>query len=109
MRGKLAAIKDSGAVLLAVDPHEEWSGKFLLKETGLSTDDLSYPLLLDPAMTVSATYGVAFQMRVHTEWSNRPATYVIDKGGTIRFAHRGNAFGDRPSPDKVVAELAKLK
>jgi peroxiredoxin len=108
LREKLAAIKGSGAVLLAVDPHEEWSGKFLLKETGLTTDDLHFPLLLDPAMTVSATYGVAFQMRVHTEWSNRPATYVIDKEAIVRFAHRGNAFGDRPTPDAIAAELAKV-
>ncbi len=95
--------------MLAIDPHEQWSAKFLLKETGLTTDDLHFPLLVDPAFTVSATYGVAFQMRVHTEWSNRPATYVIDKQGVLRFAHRGNAFGDRPSAEKVVEELKKLQ
>ena len=108
MRGKLAAKKGEQAQLLAVDPHEVWSAKFLLKDTGLSTDDIQYPLLMDAAWTVSAAYGVAFQMRIHTEWSNRPATFVIDKAGMIRFAHRGTSFNDRPTPDRIVEELKKL-
>ena len=109
MRGKLAEIKDQAAQLLAVDPHEVWSAKFLLKETGQSTDDLNFPLLMDPSLTVSATYGVAFQMRIHTEWSNRPATFVIDKEGVVRYTHRGTSFNDRPTASTVVTELAKLR
>jgi peroxiredoxin len=66
LREKLDTIRDLNAELLSVDPHEVWSSRFLLKETGLSTDDLQFPLLIDPSLTVSATYGVAFQMRVHT-------------------------------------------
>ena len=108
MRDKLESVKGSNAVLLAVDPHEAWSAKFLLKETGFGTDDLQYPLLMDPAQTVSAAYGVAFQMRIHTEVSNRPATFVIDRTGVLRYAKRGTSFGDRPSPNRVVAELKKL-
>ncbi len=108
MRDQLETIDGLDAELLAVDPHEVWSAKFLLRETGLSTDDLNYPLLMDPSLTVSATYGLAFQMRIHTEWSNRPATFVIDRQGTIRYARRGENFGDRPTPDEVLAELKKL-
>jgi peroxiredoxin len=108
LREKLAAIRGEKAQLLAVDPHEVWSARFLLKETGLTTDNLQYPLLMDPALTVSATYGVAFQMRIHTEWSNRPATFVIDKEGVIRFAHRGTSFNDRPTADAIIAELKRL-
>lgn len=109
MRDKLPAIREAGAELVAVDPHESWAAKALLKETGLSTDDLNYPLLLDPSLTVSATYGVAFQMRIHTEWSNRPATFIIDRDGTLRYARRAQTFNDRPSANDVLAELAKLK
>jgi peroxiredoxin len=108
LREKLDTIRDLNAELLSVDPHEVWSSRFLLKETGLSTDDLQFPLLIDPSLTVSATYGVAFQMRVHTETSNRPATFIIDKPGVLRYARRGKTFGDRPSPDQIVAELKKL-
>lgn len=94
--------------MLAVDPHEIWSAKFLLKETGLNTDDLQFPLLMDPSLTVSATYGVACQMRIHTEISNRPATFIIDSEGVVRYVHRGEAFNDRPRPDDIIAELQKL-
>jgi len=109
LREKLDEIKDSNAQLLVVDPHEVWSAKYLLKETGLGTDDLNYPLLMDPSLTISAMYGVAFGMRIHTEVSNRPATFVIDKSGVIRYARLAQSFGDRPSPQQIVAELNKLK
>jgi peroxiredoxin len=108
LREKLASLKELDVQLLAVDPHELWSAKYLLKETGLETSDVNYPLLLDPTQTVSATYGVAFQMRIHTELSNRPATFIIDKTGVIRYARRAKTFGDRPSPSDIVEELKKL-
>lgn len=109
MREKLESIEGEGAQLLAVDPHEIWSAQFLLKETGLRTDDLQFPLLMDPSLTVSATYGVACQMRIHTELSNRPATFIMDRAGVLRYVHRGQAFNDRPKPDDVIAELRKLQ
>ena len=108
MRDQLENFSDLNAQLLAVDPHESWSADFLLKETGLSTDDSRFPLLMDPALTVSATYGVAFQMRIHVELSNRPATFVIDKEGVIRYARRGKIFADRPTTALIVEELKKL-
>ncbi len=108
MREKLESIDDLGAQLLAVDPHEIYSARFLLKETGFSSDDLQYPMLMDPSLTVSATYGVAFQMRIHVERSNRPATFVIDRQGIIRYARRGTTFADRPTPGDVLHELKKL-
>ena len=108
MREKLNTIRNLKAELISVDPHEVWSSRFLLKETGLSTDDLNYPLLIDPSLTISATYGVAFQMRIHTETSNRPATFIIDRSGVLRYARRAKTFGDRPSPNQIVAELKKL-
>ena len=108
MREKLPEIREAGAELLAVDPHEQWAAKSLLKETGLTTDDLHYPLLLDPALSISATYGVAFQMRIHTELSNRPATFLIDKEGVLRYARRAETFSDRPSAGDLLNELKKL-
>ena len=108
MREKLASLEEVDAQLLAIDPHESWSAKYLLKETGFETSDVNFPLLLDPTQTVSATYGVAFQMRIHTELSNRPATFIIDREGVIRYARRATTFGDRPSPAQIVAELKKL-
>jgi peroxiredoxin len=109
LREKLRQFDELDAALLAVDPHEAWSAKYLLKEAGLSTDDLSYSLLTDPSLTVSAAYGVAFQMRIHTELSNRPATFVIDKDGVVRFERRARTFSDRPTPDQIVEVLKKTR
>ncbi len=109
LRASMAKLNDLNAKLLAVDPHDGFSAKYLLKDAGLKTDDLHFPLLLDPALTASAAYGVPFQMRIHTEWSNRPATFIIDTQGKIRFMHRAESFNDRPSADEIIAELSKLQ
>lgn len=105
----MKSLKDNSAVLLAVDPHEVYSAKYLLKETGLTTEDLSFPLLMDPTLTTSAEYGVVTQMRIHTEWSNRPATFVIDREGVIRFMKKGNSFNDRPTADQIVKQIVALE
>lgn len=49
------------------------------------------------------------QMRIHTEWSNRPATFVIDREGILRFAKRGEKYSDRPGVGKVREVLAGLQ
>ncbi len=108
MRGKLKSLEEAGAQLLGVDPHESWAARGLLKDSGLAADDVHFPLLSDPAQIVSATYGVAFQMRIHVEWSNRPATFVIDQQGIIRYVKRGTAFNDRPKPEEILDELRRL-
>lgn len=109
LHNALNDIKRAGAQILAIDPHESWSAKALLKRAGTSTDDLHFPLLMDPSLTVSAMYGVPFQMRVHVERSNRPATFIIDKAGVIQFAQRATTFSDRPSVKKVLRVLEGLK
>jgi peroxiredoxin len=109
LRDKLKLLKETDAQLLAIDPHEIWSAKYLLRETGFKTDDLQYPMLMDPTQTVSAMYGVAFQMRIHTELSNRPATFVIDKQGILRYAKPARTFADRPRPEQIITEIRKLK
>ena len=108
LRNALAELKGINAQILAVDPHESWSAKALLKDAGAKTDDLHFPVLMDPSLTASATYGVAFQMRIHVEWSNRPATFIIDKSGVIQFAQRAETFSDRPSVGKVISVLKGL-
>ena len=105
MRETLEKLTELDAALLAVDPHESWAAQFLLKETGFKADDLKFPLLMDPSLTVSAAYGVAFHMRIHVELSNRPATFIIDREGVIRYARRAKTFADRPTPEDVVKEL----
>lgn len=108
MRDKVGDFTEANAQLLIVDPHESWSAKRFLKDVGLESGDVGYPLLLDPTLTVSATYGVAMQMRIHTELSNRPAAFVIDRNGVIRYERRAKTFSDRPSPAELLEEVRKV-
>lgn len=91
-----------------MDPHESYRVKHMLKEAGFKAEDLHVPVLADAAHAVSATYGVAFQMKIHTEWSNRPATFIIDRDGVIRFERRAKTYSDRPTPKDLLKELVKL-
>ncbi len=108
MRDKVAEFEKRNVQLLAIDPHESHRVRHMLRDVGTKPDEVLYPVLADPANAVSATYGVAFQMGIHTEWSNRPATFVIDKAGVIRYEKRGTAFGDRPKPTDILKEIDTL-
>jgi len=55
--------------------------------------DIPTEVLFDPLSTVSATYGVAFQTQFREDqnvWSSRPAIFVIDRDGVLRYvdSHR---------------------
>ncbi len=108
LRDKTKEFEDRGAQLVAVDPHESFRVRHLLRDVGLRADDLTYPILSDPAATVSSTYGIAFQMSIHTEWSNRPATFIIDKEGVLRYERRAKTYSDRPTPDELLRQLDRL-
>lgn len=108
LRDRITDIRQAGAELLVVDPHESWSAQHFLDDIGLPSSAVGYPLLMDPSQHVSATYGVAMQMRIHTEISNRPATFIIGRNGIIRSAHRAESFSDRPGPEVILEELEQL-
>lgn len=108
MRDKISEFEKRGAQIVAVDPHESHQVRYMLRSVGHRADELTYPILADPAHTVSATFGVAFQMNIHTEWSNRPATFVLDKDGVIRYERCGKTFSDRPKPEELLRELDRL-
>ena len=108
MRDKIAEFEKRNVQLLAIDPHESHRVRHMLRDVGTKPDEVLYPVLADPVNATSATYGVAFQMGIHTEWSNRLATFVIDTGGVIRYEKRGTTFGDRPKPADIFTEIDKL-
>ena len=91
---------------IAVVPHEKVRVRAWLKPAGGA-----YPVLADPGFAASAAYGVAFQMRVHTDTSNTPGTFIIDRAGVLRRAYVGEgeqSWRDRPSVEEVQQELAAL-
>src|SRR5215467_4837303 len=74
--------------------HEHWA-----KAVGIT----HYPLLSDVHRTAARDYGVYWP-----EWNaNSRATFIVDKGGTVRFVERYDR-GVLPDPDKILAEVKKL-
>lgn len=75
--------------------HENWA-----KSVGIS----NYPLLSDVHRTVARDYGVYW-----ADWNaNNRATVIIDKNGVVKMVERYGK-GELPDPDKVLAEVKKLK
>jgi peroxiredoxin len=71
--------------------NEEYAGK------------IWWPHCSDPGGAVGAIYGVDPQaFAVHSEYVNRPSTFIIDKEGIVRFAYYGTFWGDRPSIRKAL-------
>lgn len=89
--------------MLVVVPHEVQRAK-----TWQDRADGKIRVLADGGFLVSATYGVAFQMRIHTDTSNTPGAFLIDREGILRFAHRGTGprnFADRPEVEDTLREI----
>ena len=87
-------------------PHETARAKAWQERAGAGL-----PVLADGGFLASCNYGVAFQMRIHTDTSNTPGTFIIDQSGVIRFAHIGSGprnFGDRPTIKTVLSTLDSL-
>src|ERR687883_1854399 len=62
-----------------------------LRSRGTGPEETRCPVLADPSSTMSADYGMA-----------RPATFIIDRDGIIRFEHRGKGSSDRPPVDEIL-------
>ncbi len=75
--------------------HENWA-----KSVGIT----SYPLLSDVHRTAAKDYGVYWP-----DWNaNVRATFIIDKQGVVRFTERYGR-GELPDPEKILAEVKKLR
>lgn len=63
---------------------------------------LPFSLLADVDGAVARTYG-AWDAEGEIA---RPAIFVVDAGGRVRFAYVGEDFADRPGDDEVYAALS---
>ncbi len=67
------------------------------------TSKIGWPHLVDHAGALAAVYGAdPLTFAVHSEFINRPATVIIDKTGTVRFAYYGTYWGDRPTIEQTL-------
>jgi len=99
----LACSRNLEAVI--IESHEPYRVRETLKQSGVADRDVPLPILCDPAQTVAATYGVAFQMGDAIEWANRPASFLIDRGGVLRYSYLAHtSFNDRPPLEDLLRE-----
>jgi peroxiredoxin len=75
--------------------HDNWA-----KSVGIK----NYPLLSDMHRTVAKDYGIySPDMNI-----NSRATFIVDRSGKIAFVEKYGK-GQLPEPDKVLAEVKKLR
>src|SRR5437016_2444646 len=60
------------------------------------------PFLLDEDRAVTKAYGVYKALGIDSVNIARPATFVIDRSGTISFVYVGSNQLDRPAVDHVM-------
>lgn len=108
LRDHAIELRKLGAEVLIVDPHEVYRVRHMLRNAKDPAGLPVFPVLADAAGAVSALYGVAMQMSIHTERSNRPATFIIDRDGVVRYAKLGVKYSDRPGVETIRSVLEKL-
>src|ERR1044072_3979114 len=75
--------------------HENWA-----KAVGIQ----NYPLLSDVHRAVVKDYDVFWP-----DWNaNNSATFIVDGADKIRYVEK-YAKGELPDPDKILAEIAKIR
>ncbi len=62
-------------------------------------------MVADPFGQIAAAYGVAEQIYGVLEWVNRPACFVVDRGGVLRWKYVGSELMDRPTTDEVLRHV----
>jgi peroxiredoxin Q/BCP len=71
----------------------------------LDRNPLPFPMLADEERTVSRAYGVYVPLNLESFRIARPATFLLDAAGVVRWLHVGVNQFDRPRPAEVLRQL----
>ncbi len=93
----LSAFEDVGAQILGISPQGVESHEAFAAEHGFS-----FPLLADTDKQVGEVYGVLGPIGFY-----RRSVFVVDGGGTVRYAHRAMAGLTYRKTDELVAAVAE--
>lgn len=69
--------------------------------TGLTNDELPLTLGVDFELKVVDELGIRADL-------SKPATYILDKAGKLRFAYVGDSLSDRPSVNAIINQLKQI-
>lgn len=67
-----------------------------------------FPLVSDPSMSIIDRYGVRDDTDPAGRQTARPATFILDATGTVRFCHVGADYQDRPAVGAILLALETL-
>ena len=67
-----------------------------------SVDKVPFPVVLDIGLKAVNALGIRKDL-------SKPATYIVDKTGHVRFAYVGSSLADRPSIKAIMKQLDALK
>jgi peroxiredoxin Q/BCP len=100
LRDDFAEFERRHVAIVAVAPHSLAEAAEVAEEL-----EIPFPLLADETRQVFQTYDVQ-----STVWSlgQRPAVFLIDSSGTMRWAHQGTQQWDIPENSAVLAALDRL-
>lgn len=106
---RYAQIKDKTAEVLLIYPVAQVADganlQAFLAKTREQLDNAPqqppFPVLLDMELKGVSQLGIRRDL-------SKPATYIIDRGGQVRYAYVGEHLADRPSVDAVLKELDKI-
>ena len=115
----LTQIEQAGAALLAISPQTVKQSFFMHDQ-----HKLRFPLLSDAGNKVAAQFGLTYRVPEFQEAVYRrafvnlpfvngdeswelpiPATYIIDRDGTVLFASANEDYTERPEPADIVGIL----
>ncbi len=72
-----------------------------VQSTGGPADKLPFPLLLDVELKVVDALGIRQDL-------SKPATYILDQAGNVRYAYVGGSMADRPSAKAILNQLDEI-
>ena len=72
-----------------------------IKSGEIPNEDVPYPILLDIELNGVDQLGIRAELA-------KPATYIIDRQGRVRFAYVGESIADRPTVDSILNQLQQL-
>ncbi|MCP4891744.1 MAG: peroxiredoxin family protein [Planctomycetaceae bacterium] len=72
-----------------------------IKGGEIPNETIPFPILVDINLKGVDQLGIRAELA-------KPATYIIDRSGRVRFAYVGESIADRPTVDSVLNQLALL-
>lgn len=100
-------VESAGAQALFIAA-EKRSGMFK-PEKFLAAHPVPFPFLLDEDRQVTKAYGVYHRMGKDAFNIARPATFVVDRNGMVRFLYVGSNQADRAPMEEVLRAAMGLR